>query len=192
MEETYDRKRVNLFGIPNSVRRNRKAKMNKLKINSDFSVVSVNSSQKKDVNQMLVELFEDNNFEQICKTEDKKQFVNYLYKNGILSVAAQSGISDKNGWLQAHAYVSTETVAVAALQVLAVVGVVAVAIITADDVNECKIEKSTYFETEIRNPILNICRILAYKFGSKKFSENVSELFNGLENGKYVINVSGV
>lgn len=75
------------------------------------------------------------------------------------------------------------------MQVLAIVGAVAVAL-AVRKVDEDS-GKTLYIKKEIRNPILNVCRTAAHKLGGSSFGENIHELFYGLENGKYVIDVAG-
>lgn len=107
-----------------------------------------------------------------------------MFEKGVLKAAAEDAGADSKGWLVANAYVAGNSVAIVALQVIAAVGAVVMAIAVRKPQEE---EKATAYIKEVRNPILNTCRTIAHKLGGEDFGSQIHNLFYGLESGEYQI-----
>lgn len=188
----YGRNRENFFSQPSSVvEGNEEEKF--LLIQSVIDEKERINSKTKDINQLLLEAFEDNHLSDICQSREIEKLIGYLIDKKILVPQNTADFNDDSrGWYNVDSFVSVQTyvaghtivgsaAAVVVAAITVAVGAAIALVIRKPD------EENQRVEIELKNSIYKSCALLASKFGGVDFGNEAYDFFQKLENGTYRI-----
>ncbi|MBF0004022.1 hypothetical protein HAX44_00215 [Enterococcus faecalis] len=182
----YGRNRENFFSKPSSVVEEAIGEKSLL-IQSVLKEREFISNKTKDVNELILEAFEDEKLSDICKSKNTEKFINYLIDKNILVAESNSSLNNVRGWFKSESVIYVQTYAAGHTMVgsEAAVFLIAIAVGVTVAVNKPGPEEKRSASFELKNSIYKNCSLLATKLGGDEFGLEIYNFFGKLENGTY-------